>query len=316
MLSLVTGVAGFIGSHLARRLLSEGHQVRGVDCFTDYYPRWIKERNIRSLREHPCFTLLERDLLDFSDQLLEGVDLIFHQAAQPGVRASWGQEFSIYTRNNILVTQRLLEAARKYNLKRFVFASSSSVYGEANSLPMKEENLPRPVSPYGVSKLAAEHLCTLYYRNFKVPTVSLRYFTVYGPGQRPDMAFYRFIRAACRQDELQIFGTGEQTRDFTFVDDIVEANLAASLREEAVGNIYNIGGGSRISINGVISILSRLTGKPLKVNYLPAQAGDPPHTYADTGRAREDLGFIPRVTLYEGLKEQIRDLTAFFLERQ
>jgi len=181
-------------------------------------------------------------------------------------------------------------------------------------LPMEEESLPRPVSPYGVSKLAAEHLCSLYYRNFKVPTVSLRYFTVYGPGQRPDMAFHRFVRAAYQQEELTIFGIGEQTRDFTFIDDIVEANLAASRREEAVGNIYNIGGGSRISINGVISILNRLVGQSLKVKYLPVQAGDPPHTYADTSRARQDLGFSPQVTLEEGLKEQIQDLTALFQE--
>ncbi|HHX88104.1 MAG TPA: NAD-dependent epimerase/dehydratase family protein [Firmicutes bacterium] len=314
MLSLVTGVAGFIGSHLARRLLSEGCLVWGVDCFSDYYSRRIKERNIRSFIDHPHFTLLERDLLDCPDQLLEGVDVVFHQAAQPGVRASWGKEFTIYTRHNILATQRLLEAARKYSLKRFVFASSSSVYGKAVSLPMEEESLPRPVSPYGVSKLAAEHLCSLYYRNFKVPTVSLRYFTVYGPGQRPDMAFHRFVRAAYQQEELTIFGIGEQTRDFTFIDDIVEANLAASRREEAVGNIYNIGGGSRISINGVISILNRLVGQSLKVKYLPVQAGDPPHTYADTSRARQDLGFSPQVTLEEGLKEQIQDLTALFQE--
>ncbi len=316
MLSLVTGAAGFIGSHLARRLLAEGHRVRGVDCFTGYYPRWIKERNIRSLREHPGFTLLEQDLLDSPDRLLEDVDLVFHQAAQPGVRASWGHEFSIYTRNNILVTQGLLEAARKHDLKRFVFASSSSVYGEADSLPMKETSLPRPVSPYGVSKLAAEHLCTLYYRNFRVPAVSLRYFTVYGPGQRPDMAFHRFIRAACRRQELQIFGTGEQTRDFTYVDDIVEANLAASCKEGAVGNVYNIGGGTRISVNEVIAEIGRLAGKPIKVNHLPTQAGDPPHTYADTSRAREDLGFIPRVTLQEGIGEQIRDLIALYAEGQ
>ncbi len=299
---LVTGAAGFIGSHLVRRLLGEGHRVTGIDSFTDYYDPKIKWHNIADLLQHPQFDLIEDDLIEALESLPQAVNWVFHQAAQAGVRASWGREFEIYTRQNILATQRLLEWARSSKPERFVYASSSSVYGDVKKLPMHEDDPLKPLSPYGVSKLAAENLCTLYHQNFGVPTVSLRYFTVYGPGQRPDMAFHRFFRAIMAADELTIYGSGEQTRDFTYVNDIVSANLAAALRPQAVGRIYNIGGGSRISVNGVLKLLAGITAKQVKVKHEAVQAGDPPHTFADTKRAEHDLGFRPQTGIEEGLK--------------
>ncbi|MDW7729096.1 MAG: NAD-dependent epimerase/dehydratase family protein [Bacillota bacterium] len=309
---LVTGAAGFIGSHLARRLVDGGSRVIGIDCFTDYYDRSLKEKNIEGLKESPLFELIEADIADIGSLGLEdaGIELIFHQAAQAGVRASWGGEFAHYTHHNVLGTQRLLEWARRVKLQRFVYASSSSVYGNSDKLPMNEADLPKPMSPYGVTKLAAEHLCNLYHQNFNVPSVSLRYFTVYGPGQRPDMAFNRFIRAILAGEELVIYGNGEQTRDFTFIDDIVNANLAAAASRGVCGWVYNIGGGSRISVNGVLEILGHLSGKKVKVRHEPVQAGDPPHTYADTSRARGELGFMPQGSLEEGLQKMIEWFTA------
>ncbi len=300
---LVTGAAGFVGSHLTRRLLDEGCRVIGMDCFTDYYDRRVKEDNVRDFLEHPSFELLREDIVNIDRCGLggEGVQWVFHQAAQAGVRASWGAEFSHYTHHNVLGTQRLLEWARRHKPEKFIYASSSSVYGESGRLPMGEDDLPRPLSPYGVTKLAAEHLCSLYFRNFAVPAVSLRYFTVYGPAQRPDMAFHRFIKAILAGEEVVVYGTGEQTRDFTFASDIVEANLAAAKSEKSSGRVYNIGGGSRISVNGVLEIISRLAGREVKVRREPVQAGDPPHTYADTSRAREELKFAPQTDLETGL---------------
>ena len=303
---LVTGAAGFVGSHLARRLLAEGCRVIGVDLFTDYYARQIKEKNIDDLLENDLFTLIRRDIVDIENSWFEGVQWVFHQAAQAGVRASWGDQFSHYTHHNVLGTQRLLEWARRSNLERLVFASSSSVYGDSAKLPMHEDDLPRPMSPYGVTKLAAEHLCNLYQRNFSVPVVSLRYFTVYGPGQRPDMAFHRFISAMLKGEELVIYGSGEQTRDFTFIDDIIEANLGAAITENVEGRVYNIGGGSRISVNGVLEILGRLGGRKVKDRHEPVQAGDPPHTYADTTRARQELNYKPRTSIEEGLSIMLK----------
>lgn len=300
---LVTGAAGFVGSHLVRRLLTQGHRVTGVDSFTDYYDPKIKWNNIADLLQHPQFDLIEDDLIDALDSLPQKVEWVFHQAAQAGVRASWGREFETYTRQNILATQRLLEWARLIRPERFIFASSSSVYGDAEKLPMQEDDPLRPLSPYGVSKLAAENLSTLYYKNFGMPTVSLRYFTVYGPGQRPDMALHRFIRAIMNESELVLYGSGEQTRDFTFIDDIVSANLAAATAPQAPGRVYNIGGGSRISVNGVLKLLSELAATPIKVKREAIQAGDPPHTYANTDRAKDELRFRPLTGIEEGLKK-------------
>lgn len=303
---LVTGVAGFIGSHLAERLLREGYQVTGIDCFLDYYPRATKLQNLETLLTSPRFRFVEENLVTTDlPRLLEGVDVLFHQAAQAGVRASWGNQFAIYTENNVLATQRLLEACVNRPLQKFVYASTSSVYGDTPTLPMQEESLLKPVSPYGVSKLAAEHLCYLYWKNFAVPTVSLRYFTVFGPRQRPDMGFHKFIRAIQTGKEITVYGDGEQTRDFTYVTDVVEANLLA-MQSPVTGAVFNIGGGSRVSVLEVLRVLERLMGKPLRLKHEQIQKGDMRHTYADISRAKEHLGYAPRVSLQEGLQEEIR----------
>ena len=305
MKALVTGAAGFIGSHLAERLIQLGHEVVGVDCFTDYYAREIKEKNLSFLHGQDGFTFKEANLLHAPlEDLLPGVELVFHQAAQAGVRASWGQSFDIYTRHNILATQKLLEACRKRPLKKFVYGSSSSVYGEAQILPMKEDHLPAPISPYGVSKLAGEHLCSLYNFNYGVPVVSLRYFTVYGPRQRPDMAFHKFIRAMLKGEEIEIYGDGKQTRDFTYISDAVEANVAAAFHEGA-GGVFNIGGGSRINVNQVLEVLEQLCSCKARVNYIEVQKGDPRHTYADTSKAQEVLRYKPKVNIKEGLEKEV-----------
>lgn len=303
---LVTGSAGFIGSHLCERLIADGHHVVGADCFSGYYERRVKEANLARLRDCARFEQVEIDLAtDALDALVDGVELIFHQAAQPGVRASWGQHFATYARDNILATQRLLEAVKERPLRKFVYASSSSVYGDAEAFPTSEAALPRPVSPYGVTKLAAEHLVQLYWRNYGVPAVSLRYFTVYGPRQRPDMAFHRFIRWALAGEPIQVYGDGEQTRDFTFVDDAVAANVAAGLSPEA-GRVFNIGGGSQASVNQVLAIISTLLERPLDVHHLATERGDVRHTAADTRLARELLGFCPRTDLATGLEAEVQ----------
>lgn len=305
---LVTGSAGFIGSHLARALLKRGDSVRGVDCFTDYYDRRLKEENIKDLRDYNNFKLLEKDIADLSLDEIEGVELVFHQAAQAGVRKSWGEKFDAYTHNNILATQKLLELFRDAGLKRFVYASSSSVYGEVEELPVSERANPHPVSPYGVSKLAAEHLCNLYHYNYGVPVVSLRYFTVYGPGQRPDMAFNIFIRSILGGKPVLVYGDGEQTRDFTYISDAVDANLAAADTDGVEGMVFNIGGGSRVTVNRVIAILEELTGMKADVMYENRQKGDPRHTFANTSSAKSLLGFTPKVELREGLRRQLESL--------
>lgn len=301
MKALVTGVAGFIGSTLATALSDRGAEVVGVDCFTDYYGREIKERNLAVLRTRPSFRFVEAPLQTVGlDDLLDDVTHVFHLAAQAGVRGSWGEQFRTYTTNNVDATQRLLEAVRDRPIERLVYASSSSVYGDVAAIPMREDAYLQPVSPYGVTKLAAEHLCHLYYLNYGVPTVSLRYFTVYGPRQRPDMGFHRFIRAALTGSQISLFGDGEQTRDFTFIADIVAATMAAGDRGRP-GAVYNIGGGSRVTINQVLELIGRLTGRPLNIRRLPAEKGDMRDTFADTTRARTDLGFAPSHSLESGL---------------
>ncbi len=305
MRALVTGAAGFIGSHLSERLIADGHEVVGVDCFTDYYPRRIKEKNLERLRAEHRFSFVEADLnaLDVN-ALVSGVDWIFHQAAQAGVRASWGETFRIYTRLNIDATQRLLEAVKgSTTLKKFVYASSSSVYGDVATLPMVEDHPTHPLSPYGVTKLAAEHLAVLYMRNFSVPTASLRYFTVYGPRQRPDMAFHKFFKAALVGEEISVYGDGTQTRDFTYVSDAVEANLRAA-QSAPPGAVLNIGGGSRVSVREVLTLVEELVGKPVRVRYLATQHGDMKDTVADTTRAREQIGYRPLVSLRDGLARE------------
>jgi UDP-glucose 4-epimerase len=306
MKALVTGAAGFIGSTLAERLCSEGAEVVGLDCFTDYYPRAIKEQNLAGLQTHSRFHFVESSIQRANlPALLAGCTHLFHLAAQAGVRKSWGRDFGVYTVNNIEATQILLEACVGRPLDRVVYASSSSVYGDAVALPMREDALPQPVSPYGVTKLAAEQLCHLYFVNHAVPTISLRYFTVYGPRQRPDMGFYRFLRATLEGEPITLFGDGEQTRDFTFVGDAVAATVAAAQRG-VPGRVYNIGGGSHVSLNTVRELIGRICGRPPEVTTDRAQQGDMRHTYADTSRARMELGFRPTVTLEEGLTAQYK----------
>lgn len=297
---VITGVAGFIGSSIAERLLASGATVIGVDCLTDYYPERIKLANLKPLLEYPNFTWIRKPVLEVDwATLIDGCQTVFHQAAQAGVRASWGQSFECYTTWNVLSTQHLLEAL-KGSSTRLVYASSSSVYGETQLLPMKEEHRPQPMSPYGVTKLAAEHLCVLYQRNFGVHTVSLRYFTVYGPKQRPDMAFHKFIKAGLQGEAIPVYGDGEQTRDFTFIADAVDANLLAAEKGKP-GAVYNIGGGSRITLKNLLKKLDAIMGQPLKIEWTPRQHGDVTHTYADTTRAAEDLGFCPKVKIEDGL---------------
>ncbi len=306
---LITGAAGFIGSWLSEKLLSLGHEVRGVDCLTDYYPPAIKKKNIEAALRNSGFTFLEQDLLEADlDGILDGCEVVFHQAAQAGVRASWGKQFETYTNNNVLATQRLLEAAKGLPLKRFVFASSSSIYGDAENIPVSEDEMPRPISPYGVTKLAAENLCRLYHKNFGVPTVSLRYFTVFGPRQRPDMAFNRFIKAMIRDEPITVYGGGEQTRDFTFVTDAIDANILA-MEKGRNGAVYNIGGGSRISLNRAIELLESIVGKKARRDPSEQQKGDVLHTWSDTARAKADLGFEPRYDVEKGLRKEFEWLS-------
>jgi nucleoside-diphosphate-sugar epimerase len=309
MKALVTGAAGFIGSHLSGALLERGAEVIGLDCFTDYYPRAMKEANLDHNRARAGFRFVETRIQDADlDSVLEGVTHVFHLAAQAGVRKSWGRDFRTYTENNVEASQQLLEACVGRPLHRFVYASSSSLYGDRVAIPMREDAVPQPVSPYGVTKLAAEQLCYLYHANYGVPATSLRYFTVYGPRQRPDMAFHRFIRAALDGQPIVLYGDGEQTRDFTFVTDAVAGTMAAGDRG-VPGRAYNLGGGSRVTVNHVLEIIGRVTGQALKVRREPAQKGDMRDTYADTTLARTDLGFAPTVSLEEGIQAEYRWLS-------
>jgi len=304
MICLVTGAAGFIGSHLCRRLLKDGHTVTGVDCFTDFYPRLMKEKNIEPLLKHARFRLIAKDLdgLDLHE-ILKGVEVLFHLAAQAGVRSSWGQNFTIYTRNNIQVTQKILEAARDTTPLRIVYASTSSVYGLTPILPMTETAPLYPVSPYGVTKLAAEQLCFLYHKSFGLPTLSLRFFTVYGPGQRPDMAFHKFFQAIGEGREIPIFGDGRQTRDFTYIDDIVEATVAAMTLGRP-GETYNVGGGHRETLSDLFPMMEEITGKKIRIAWVEKQKGDMADTFADIHKARRELGYSPRTPLEQGLRAE------------
>lgn len=303
---LVTGVAGFIGSHLAERLVRDGHQVVGIDCLRDYYSPRVKKANLQWLLQQPTFQFHEVDLVDFDlHRLLDGVGCVFHEAAQPGVRASWGDSFRVYVEDNVLATQRLLEACKASAVRRFVYASSSSVYGDTTDLPVSEQSATRPVSPYGVTKLAAENLCYLYNTNYNIPTVSLRYFTVYGPRQRPDMAFSRFITAIQNNMPIIIYGDGEQTRDFTFVADAIEANLRAMTYPGSQWHVWNIGGGTRASLREVISLLETVLGQTAVLQHTAPQKGDVRHTWADVRSVSRDLDFEPRHTLEEGIRAQV-----------
>jgi UDP-glucuronate 4-epimerase len=311
MLALVTGAAGFIGSSIADALLQSRFKVRGIDNYLPYYKREIKERNIQSAVRNPNFTMLEEDLRECDlNQLLDGVTHIFHQAGQPGVRSSWGIDFAEYVSCNVLATQRLLHAAKDLtSLKSFVAASSSSIYGRAEAFPTLEGSVPHPISPYGVTKLAAENLVSLYGFEFGLPTASLRYFTVYGPRQRPDMAISKLIHAAYGGSDFVVHGSGQQVRDFTFVSDVVSANLLASRELETRGKSIpplNIGGGSPVSLVDLIEIIEQVTSRKIHLRHVPSPVGDPEQTGADNSLAARVLGWSPRIGICEGIEAHVR----------
>jgi UDP-glucose 4-epimerase len=317
---VVTGCAGFIGSHLTDRLLADGHTVVGIDSFEDYYPRAVKEANLEGARANPAFTLCEADILDLAAEaapggpeaggvqgsalaaLLRDCDCVYHLAAQAGVRASWGSSFDVYTRNNVLATQQLLEACAAAGAPKVIYASSSSVYGDQDELPLREDMMPHPRSPYGVTKLAGEHLCGLYHANHGLDTVALRFFSVYGPRQRPDMAFHKFIKAMFVGREIVIYGDGTQTRDFTYVDDIVEGLVRA--QKAPAGAVMNLGGGHRVTLAAAIATLGEVMGVEPKVARQAVEAGDVRDTLADVGLAAELIGYAPTTYLKTGLAQQ------------
>ncbi len=305
MRALITGCAGFIGSHLTEALLADGHSVLGIDCFNNNYGRAQKLENLQRAMDYEAFEFVPIDLSrgDLED-LVRGSEVTFHLAAEPGVRPSWGERFEQYVRNNVFATQHLLEAATRWPEKRFVYASSSSIYGEAQRLPTPESVPPQPVSPYGVTKLAGEHLCQSYHVNHGVATVCLRYFSVYGPRQRPDMAFDILFRAARSGEPFEMFGDGNQTRDFTYVDDVVAAARAAAEAPEIDGRVFNIGGGARVSLNQVIEFVHEVVGGRVEVCRGEQRLGDVRDTGADISASRKALGFEPRTRLEEGLRRQ------------
>lgn len=304
--ALVTGAAGFIGSNLARRLLAEGRTVRGVDNFDPYYAEQAKRRNIADLLTMPGFEFVQSDLLaDDLGPLVGDADLVFHQAGQAGVRLSWAEGFRRYNQTNVEATQRLLEAVRDSGVRRLVFASSSSVYGNAQSYPTSEEDSTQPHSPYGVTKLAAELLCRAYARNFGVPAVALRYFTVYGPSQRPDMAIHRMIESALEGTPFPVFGDGSHVRDFTFVGDVVEANLAAADSDVAPGVVVNVAGGSSITVAELLDLVGEAVGRPVPVERQSPQPGDVDRTGGSIELARELLGWEPRTSIADGVASQV-----------
>jgi nucleoside-diphosphate-sugar epimerase len=303
---LVTGVAGFVGSHLAEALVARGDTVIGVDGFTDYYDPAIKHDNLATLLAGPRFTLIEADLrIAHVETLLDGVDVVYHQAAQPGVRLSWSRGFADYVGHNVLATQRLLEAALAKGAPRVVYASSSSVYGNAPRYPTTEDDLPRPHSPYGVTKLAGEHLCALYGANWALPTVSLRYFTVFGPRQRPDMSIHRLCEAAVTGSAFPRYGDGTQVREFTYVGDIVAGNLAAATADVAPGTVVNLAGGAEVVLNDLVALVGDVAGVELAVDPRPAQPGDTTRNAGAIDRAKALLGWEPTVPLRAGLAAQL-----------
>ena len=313
--AVVTGAAGFIGSHLCEALLARGFDVVGVDAFTDYYDARIKRANLAVAIQSKSFRLVEGSLASIDlGPLLDGAAVVFHLAAQPGVRASWGVTFEPYIEHNVRATQRLCEALRRHAAARLVYAGSSSVYGQTAELPMREDHRTRPLSPYGVTKLAGEALCLLYAANYGMPVVSLRYFTVYGPRQRPDMAFHRFIKAGLEGSPIEVFGAGTQTRDFTFVDDAVAANLAA-MDYSGNSEVFNIGGGSRVSLNHVLDTLGRVMNRRLDVRYVETQKGDVMHTFADVALAARELGYAPKTALETGLEREAEWVESLYRRR-
>jgi UDP-glucose 4-epimerase len=317
MRCFVTGAAGFVGSHLAERLLADGHEVCGIDSFANNYDRSLKERNLGALRSWNMFQFIEGDLMEVALQpLLEGVDWIFHQAGQEKERTNWASAFTHYTESNVLITLRLLEAALRFGwIKRFVYASSSSVYGEAAHLPVQEDELERPRSPHGVTKLAAESLCSLYNRRFGLPTVSLRYFSIYGPRQRPDMAFHRFCKAIVCHEPLCLHGDGYQTRDFIYIDDVIEATVRAAAASNATGQVMNIASGTSVTLRSIVELLEKISGSRINVVIDDNQRDDVQHTCADTQRSQQLLGYRPCVALHDGLAHEFEFIRRLYEHR-
>ena len=306
MRCVVTGAAGFIGSHLSEYLCGQGHDVIGIDSFTDYYDPALKRSNVDSLASMYRFELVQADVASATAAAcIVEADVVFHLAGQPGVRASWDASFAVYAERNIVATQALLEAARRSSrVKRIVYASSSSVYGNQVDYPCLETTVPEPFSPYGVTKLAGEHLCRLYAANYGLPTVALRYFTVYGPRQRPDMAFSRFLSSALNRNPLTVTGDGTQIRDFTFVADVVRATVAAGQLDLPAGQVINVSGSESVTVNEVLRTLQRVVGTPIAVRHVPPIPGDVYRTGGSTDRAADLLDWIPRVDLETGLRAQ------------
>ncbi|CAM3564213.1 NAD-dependent epimerase/dehydratase family protein [Marinicrinis lubricantis] len=310
---LVTGCAGFIGSHLCERLLREGHTVYGLDALVpSSTPQHIRERNLNGVLNHPRFQWIQQDVLtvDWS-QLLTKVDIVYHLAGMPGVRSSWGKDFKPYVTHNIEATQQLLEGCRRYPVKRFIYASTSSVYGEKTGR-VDETALTEPLSPYGITKLTGEHLCRVYAAAYDIPAVVLRFFTVYGPRQRPDMAFNRFIHHMAQQTPIPVFGDGTQSRDFTYIDDCIDAVAAATHADGIIGETINIGGKERATVLECISILEEIFGIQAVLQFTGNTRGEPKHTWADISKARALLNYEPKVTLQEGLRMEVRDLLPDF----
>ena len=303
---IVTGVAGFIGSHLAEKLIEEKFEVIGIDCFTDYYSKEIKKNNLQILEKSENFQFLEQDIMEVDlISIFKKSQFLFHQAAQPGVRASWGNEFQTYVKDNILATQKILESAKESNsFKKIIMASSSSIYGEQEGIMKEDETIPKPISPYGATKLASENLGMIYASNYNLPITSLRYFTVYGPRQRPDMGFFRFIKSNLKKDEISIFGTGKQIRDFTFISDIIDANVN-TMKSDIHGNVLNIGGNKTYSILEVLSIIEKITKIKNKLNFISEQKGDVRKTEADISKANKIIEYNPKINLVEGITKQI-----------
>jgi UDP-glucose 4-epimerase len=309
MRCLVTGAAGFLGSHLCDRLLEHRCEVVGVDSFTDLYSRKIKQSNLENSFNNVKFSFIQENLLSIDlFSVLTGVDYVFHFAAQAGARSSWGRDFRIYNEYNIMATQKLLETLKNFNIKKFVYASSSSVYGSATQLPIHEESILKPSSPCGISKLAAENLVYIYNKRYNVPTLSLRYFTVYGPRQRPDMAFSKFINTILKGEKITVFGDGKQTRDFVYISDVIDATIQAALDDGMTGEVFNIGSGKATSINQAVKQIEKTTKKKAKIDYLYGHEGDVLHTQADIKKAKKMLDYSPKVKFEEGMINEINSI--------